>query len=86
MAQGDETADFGSGVQGEEIVAVEHYLGVKFPASYREFLKRVGWCSFGGREFYGITPGGVTATSVPSVVFATRSERQHGLPESFLVI
>lgn len=28
----------------------------------------------------------MTATSVPSVVFATRSERRHGLPESFLVI
>lgn len=86
IAQSDETADFGDGASPDEIEAAEEYLGIKFPASYREFLRLVGWCSFGGREFYGITPGGVGATSVPSVTFATQAERVRGLPRTYILI
>ena len=86
LARSDETADFGSAVPPEEVIATEDYLDIRFPASYREFVRTVGWCSFGGREFYGITPGGLAATSVPSVVFATRTERQHGLPAGLVIV
>ena len=45
-----------------------------------------GCASFGAREIYGLTPDGPEADSVPSVIFATRDERRHGLPERFVVI
>jgi hypothetical protein len=86
LARLDDTADFGSQVASDEIDAVESHLGVRFPAAYRDFVTRTGWCSFGGREFYGITPRGIAATSVPSVAFATRKQREHGLPDDLLVI
>jgi hypothetical protein len=86
QARSDDTADFGSPVPAEDIAAIEEYLGVKLPNSYREFVASVGWCSFGGREFYGITRKRLDATSVPSVVFATKAAREHGLPMGMLLI
>jgi cell wall assembly regulator SMI1 len=86
MAQLDDNADFGTPASPELISSAEEYLGVTFPPTYREFVASVGWGSFAGREFYGITPSGVIAKAIPSVIFATKDERQHGLPSRFLLI
>jgi hypothetical protein len=87
LARTKEGADIGSGVSDQAIAAAEDYLGIRFPTSYREFVSAVGWCSIGGRDFYGITRDGVAATSIPSVVFATRSEREDGgLPAGLLFV
>ena len=87
LARTHERADLGSGVSDQAIAVAEDYLGLRFPTSYREFVSAVGWCSIGGRDFYGITREGVAATSIPSVVFATRSEREDGgLPAGLLFV
>jgi hypothetical protein len=86
MAQSVESADFGSPASPEMIRTAEDYLGVKFPPTYREFVASVGFSSFSGREFYGITRSGVAAKAIPSVIFATMDERRHGLPPQFLLI
>src|SRR5690242_14756515 len=86
LAQSAEYADFGPPATVELIEEAEGYLATKFPPSYREFLATAGCGSFAGREFYGITPGGIAATAIPSVTFATNAERNHGLPPQFIVI
>jgi antitoxin YobK len=86
IARSDDSSDFGSPAPDDLIKAVENHLGVRLPPSYREFVSSVGWCSVGGREFYGITRSGLEAQAVPSVVFATRDERQNGLPLNLLLI
>jgi hypothetical protein len=80
-------ADIGQPVAGELVADVEDHLRIHFPPSYREFVKKVGYCAIGSREIYGITKSGLSAASVPSVVFATRSERETGgLPAGLLLI
>jgi cell wall assembly regulator SMI1 len=86
MAQLDDDADFGPPATPELISAAEEYLGVEFPPTYREFVASVGCGSFAGREIYGITPSGVDAKAIPSVIFATMDERRHGLPPQFILI
>jgi len=87
LARKDERADLGRGVPDHAIAAAEDYLGLRFPPTYREFVSAVGWCSIGGRDFYGVTRDGVAATSIPSVVFATRSEREDGgLPPGLIFV
>lgn len=39
----------------ETIKRAESFLNIKFPASYREFLKKYGYGDFGGLEIYGLT-------------------------------
>jgi hypothetical protein len=87
LLRSDDVADFGQPVADATIAAAENALGIRFPPSYREFVKRVGFCAIGPRELYGITRSGLDATSVPSVIFATRSEREAGgLPPELLLI
>jgi len=85
LAQSAEYPDFGPPASEDMIQAAEQYLGLRFPPSYREFLALAGCGSFSGREFYGITPGGIEATAIPSVTFATMDERRHGLPAHFVL-
>jgi hypothetical protein len=87
IASADRTAHFGSSAPDHLIAEVEAGLEVTFPSCYRQFIRTVGWCSFGGREFYGITPDGMAARSIPSVAFATLAERRIGrLVQGFIVI
>jgi len=86
LAQRAEYADFGPPATPELIDEAEDYLGLKFPPSYREFLAEAGCGSFAGREIFGIVPGGIAATAIPSVTFATSDQRRHGLPHQFIVV
>jgi len=79
--------ELGGSVPEKSVSEIELHLGVRFPPSYREFVRRVGFCSILSREFYGITKSGLFASAIPSVVFATKSEREAGgLPQELLVI
>ncbi|EOW9267991.1 TPA: SMI1/KNR4 family protein [Vibrio cholerae] len=60
-----------SPVTEKTICEFERGLNVKFPESYRQFLKMFGFLSFDREEFYGVTPSGINAKSIPSVYFAT---------------
>jgi len=87
IALKSDRADWFGAVPDEMIAAAEKHLGVHFPPSYREFVRRVGYLGIGPREFYGITEEGLTDTSIPSVIFATQSTRETGgLPQGLLLI
>lgn len=85
-ASGEDPA-YAGGASDELICQFESALNVDFPESYKLFLKKYGALSFAGDTYYGVTKSGVGATSVPNVVFATKSARDDGgADESMIVV
>ncbi|WAC00443.1 SMI1/KNR4 family protein [Pseudomonas putida] len=82
---GEEPA-FAGGATEEVILAFEKALSVKFPDSYKEFLRKYGALSFAGDTYYGITKNGVDAVSIPSVAFATKSARAAGEADDSMIV
>ncbi len=79
-------ADFQGEKSEELIAAAEAELGVKFPDSYRHFLRKFGNGGFYGREFYGLIDAGFTRC-VPDAVGLTLDDReQFGLPHHLVRI
>lgn len=60
------------------IKEAELELGINFPDDYKYFIKKYGVLSFDSEEFYGITKSGLNSTSIPCVIFATKSARERG--------
>jgi len=77
---------FAGGATEEMITKFEKALGVNFPGSYREFLKKYGALSFAGDTYYGVTKNGVDAVAIPSVAFATRSARDDGSADDSMIV
>jgi len=77
-----------AGEAREEIIeAFEKKLNLKFPPSYKAFLKRFGALSFAGDTYYGITKDGLDSKSVPCVAFATQKARfQNDADDNMVVI
>lgn len=84
-ASGEDPA-FAGGASDQAISEFEKALGVKFPASYLEFLKKYGTLSFAGDTYYGITKSGVDATAVPNVAYATKSARADGDADASMIV
>lgn len=78
MESSGEEIECSSPITEKTICEFERGLDLKFPESYRQFLKTFGFLSFNGEEFYGVTPSGINAKSLPSVYFATLSSRELG--------
>jgi hypothetical protein len=66
------------GVSDAKIMEFESLLGVKFPESYKCFLKAYGALSFCGDTYYGITQKGKEENQVPCVLFSTLDARSRG--------
>ena len=77
-----------SGPKDEELIRkAEDHLGVKFPSSYREFLKKWGTLGFGPDEFYGVIDGDFEASSVPDAVwFTAKKRRELQLPHELVPV
>lgn len=58
------------------IVKAENFLGIKFPKTYRFFLKQSGCGSFRSKEFYGISTNNFENSSVPNGIWLTNDERK----------
>jgi SMI1-KNR4 cell-wall len=77
-----------AGPKGDVLIRhAETFLGVTFPPSYREFLKRWGALGFGPEEIYGITGENFETAAVPNGIWFTAQERtRYGLPSSLVVV
>jgi hypothetical protein len=74
-------ADIGVPQTEQEVLRAESCLRVRFPKSYREYLKRWGWVSFGPNEYCGL------GTTVQDVVKMTERVRlARNLPSHLVVI
>jgi hypothetical protein len=80
-------ADF-AGRRDEELVrAAEAALGLRFPPSYRRFLRELGAGSFGGQEIYGVIDADFEHSSIPDAVWNTMSLRDDGdIPPDLVAI
>jgi antitoxin YobK len=78
---------FFAGERAEELVArAEDALGVRFPPTYRRFVRELGAGSFGSREFYGVIDDDWADSAVPDGIWYTLSEREEGLSDRFVVV
>ena len=78
---------FVGGRDAQAIEDAESALAVRFPPSYRAFLKELGAGSIRGREIYGILDGDYHNSAVPDGIWLTLQERQDsGLPESLVIV
>lgn len=74
-------AGYGESQSVPSIGRAEDLLGVKFPESYRQFLVRWGWLSFGPNEYFGL------GTQYGNVVTKTEWIRaSRGLPVHLVVV
>jgi cell wall assembly regulator SMI1 len=69
--------EFGRGAQPEEIRGAEQLLQVRFPASYRSFLREFGWGGVEDIELFGL--GGDVPPHL-DLVRMTESEREEMRP------
>lgn len=80
-------ADF-SGEQSESLIELaEKTLGVRFPPTYRRFLRRYGCGGFGGYEFYGVVKDDFENSGIPDAIWLTlRYRKKTNLPQSMIFI
>lgn len=74
-------ADFGDPQSPNVIADAERVLGVSFPISFKEYLEKWGWISFGPNEYLGL------GVKVQSVIATTQRVREtRGLPTCLVVV
>jgi antitoxin YobK len=77
-----EEADFVGEIDDQTIIDAENELGLKFPKSYRGFLKKYGLGDIFGEEIYGL---GTDDTGVPSMIWITKELREtENLPNNLI--
>ena len=80
----------GGDFEGEKdqqlIESAEKSLSLKFPPSYKEFLKVLGCGDIGGVEFYGLIDDNFENSSIPNVIWLTLEERKEGLNENLILV
>ena len=83
----DTDAFVAGGQEDATIASAEAKLGVLFPPSFREYLRRWGNLSFDGCEYYGLTRNtDLEKAGVPNCVwFTLRKRSQVGLPQGLVV-
>jgi hypothetical protein len=73
-----ELADF-AGPRDEALVArAEQVLALRFPPTYRQFLREFGAGSFGGTEIYGVIDDDFDASSIPDGIWNALEHRRRG--------
>lgn len=70
-------AEVGGGATEEEISRAEGELAVRFPETYRQFLREFGWVALGPLEVFGL---GHRMPPFLDVVRNTQSEREEAVP------
>ncbi len=82
-----EQADF-VGARNDKLISLaETVLGLKFPPTYRAFLKKYGCGDIAGKEFYGLISENFENSSIPDSVWLTLSERSTSqLPIDLILI
>lgn len=77
--------DFEGNKSDDIISLAEIKLGLTFPPTYREFLKKLGCGDVEGLEFYGIITEDFENSSVPDAIWLTLDERKRGLPVNLII-
>jgi hypothetical protein len=85
--QNIEKSNFEKEPKSEELIQkAEKALGLKFPPTYRLFLKRYGCGGVGSMEVYGIIDDKFNESGVPDGIWLTLKHRNKGAPHHFIII
>jgi len=81
----------GAGFHGPQpdtlIESAEKVLGLRFPPTYREFLRRLGYGHVPGCDFYGLIHSDFENSALPDAVWITlRDRKSEGLSSSVIYI
>lgn len=69
------------------IIQAEEKLELKFPPTYRGFLKKYGCVEFCGNEYYGIWKKDLLGTSGSALMKITLGDRKEwGLPHKYIIV
>lgn len=87
VEQEGDAADF-VGERAEELVArAEETLDLRFPPSYRAFVRDLGAGDIGGHEFFGVIDDQFESSAVPNGIWLTLQERKDSdLPRSLVLV
>lgn len=81
IAANADLVDVGTPPSEREIKDAEARLGLKFPASFNDYLLRWGWMSFGPNEYFGL------GASMQNIVRETgRARLSCNLPDQMIVV
>ncbi|WP_082507416.1 MULTISPECIES: SMI1/KNR4 family protein [unclassified Duganella] len=81
IAANADLADVGTPQPDQEIRNAEETLGLKFPESFTDYLKRWGWVSFGPNEYLGL------GATMQNIVRETgRARLSCNLPNHMIVV
>ena|SRR5690625_1575921 len=81
ISSNPDLSDTGEAQSEVAVTAAEDALYVDLPESYRAYLKRWGWISFGPHEYMGL---GLPFQDV--VIFTNRLRENQFLPQSLVVV
>ncbi|MEM7247285.1 MAG: SMI1/KNR4 family protein [Acidobacteriota bacterium] len=79
-------AEFGQGISEERIQEAEALLGLRFPASYRWWLRQYGGGEVGGEEIYSLYPPVPGAIAAGDITFVHALDRAAGREPHHLAI
>jgi hypothetical protein len=86
IIENSSNADF-DGEKDEALIdRAEKFLGLKFPLTYREFLRTLGCGGIKGKEFYGVIDDDFESSSVPDAIWLTDDERKSSKLDRSLVL
>jgi antitoxin YobK len=86
LADYPDEVDVTGSVDNSCISSAEEYLGIKFPPSYREFLREFGTLGM-PNEIYGITGTDFKTSGIPNGIWYTATQREDiGLPHNLLLV
>jgi len=87
IAHNRDLADFEDPRPEKLVEKAERVLSLRFPPSYRTFLKEYGCGDIGGEEFYGVVNENFDNSTAPDAIWVTLDERKtSGLPNSLIII
>ena len=79
--------DFSGPKDKKLIESAERALGLRFPPSYRAFLKKLGCGGVAGEEFYGVVDENFYDSGIPDGIWETLSRREKfGFPQHLIII
>lgn len=75
--------EHGAGVTDADIAAAERALAVQMPATFKEYLRRVGWLTTGD-YYYGLGEGVPPFADLVTATLSERTEAQPPIPPHLL--
>jgi len=78
--------EFSGPVDDAKIREAESALGVTFPPSYRDYLRRYGAMEVDGRSFGGLSAAAAVGSVGDVVAFTRHARADHGLPVRYVAI